>query len=58
MVLKEFREPEFIKYTSSQCLITHLKIYCNKMIEVVHDKKLFIHLFQDCLSDTTKKMGY
>jgi len=51
MVLKEFREPEFIKYTNSQCLITHLRAYCNKMIEVVHDKKLFIHLFQDCLSD-------
>ena len=39
MVLpKTFRVPEFIKYTETQCLITHLKSYCNKMTEVVHDE--------------------
>jgi hypothetical protein len=39
MVLpKMFRVPGFIKYTETQCLITHLKSYCNKMTEVVHDE--------------------
>jgi len=30
--------------------MTHLKSYCNKMVEVVHDEKLLMHLFQDSLS--------
>ena len=47
---KKFRLPEFIKYTGTQCPITHLKSYCNKMAEVVHDEKLLMHFFQDSLS--------
>jgi hypothetical protein len=35
----------------TQCPITHLKAYCNKMAEVVDDEKLFIHFFQDSLSN-------
>jgi len=51
VIPKKFRVPEFVKYTGTQCLITHLKAYCNKMAEVVHDEKLLIHFFQDSLSD-------
>jgi hypothetical protein len=50
VVPKEFRVPEFIKYTGTECPVTHLKSYCNKMAEVVNDEKLLIHFFQDSLS--------
>jgi hypothetical protein len=50
VVPKKFRVPEFIKYTGTQCPVTHLKSYCNKMAEVVHDEKLLMHFFQDSLS--------
>jgi hypothetical protein len=40
VVPKEFRVPEFIKYTRS---------YYNKMMEVVHNDKLLIHFFKDNL---------
>jgi hypothetical protein len=50
VVLKKFRVPEFIKYTETQCPIAHLKSYCNKMAEVVHDEKLLMYFFQDSLS--------
>jgi hypothetical protein len=43
--------PEFVKYIGTQCPITHLKAYCNKMAEVVYGVKLLIHLFQNSLSD-------
>jgi hypothetical protein len=51
VIPKKFRVPEFVKYTGTQCPVTHLKAYCNKMVEVVHDEKLLIHFFQDSLSD-------
>jgi hypothetical protein len=51
IIPKNFRVPEFVKYTGIQCPITHLKAYCNKMAEVVDDEKLLIHFFQDSLSD-------
>jgi len=50
IIPKQFRVLEFIKYTGTQCPIIHLKAYCNKMIEVVDDKKLLIHFFHDSLS--------
>jgi len=50
VIPKKFRVPKFIKYTGTQSLITHLKAYCNKMVEVVDDEKLLIHFFQDNLS--------
>ena len=36
VVLKKIQVPEFIEYAETQCPMTHLKSYCNKMIEVVH----------------------
>ncbi|KAJ6855859.1 hypothetical protein NC651_040470 [Populus alba x Populus x berolinensis] len=51
VIPKKFRVPEFVKNTGTQCPITHLKAYCNKMAEVVDDEKLLIHFFQDSLSD-------
>jgi len=51
VIPKKFRVPEFVKYTGTQCPITHLKAYCNKIAEVVDDEKLLIHFFQDSLSD-------
>jgi hypothetical protein len=53
VIPKKFRVPEFVKYTGTQCPITHLKAYCNKMAEVVDDEKLLIHFFQDSLSDVS-----
>ena len=53
VVPKKFRVPEFIKYTGTQCPVTHLKSYCNKMAEVVHNEKLLMHFFQDSLSGAT-----
>ena len=50
VVPKKFRIPDFIKYTGTQCPVTHLKSYCNKMAEVVHDEKLLMHFFQDSLN--------
>ena len=50
VIPKKFRVPEFVKYTGTQCPITHLKAYCNKMAEVVDNEKLLIHFFQDSLS--------
>jgi hypothetical protein len=50
VIPKKFRVPEFVKYMGTQCSITHLKAYCNKMVEVVDDEKLLIHFFQDSLS--------
>jgi hypothetical protein len=50
VVPKKFRVPELIKYTGTQCPVTHLKSHCNKMAEVVHDENLLMHFFQDSLS--------
>ena len=50
VVPKKFQVLEFIKYTGTQCPVTHLKSYCNKMAEVMHDEKLLMHFFQDSLS--------
>jgi hypothetical protein len=51
IIPKNFRVSEFVKYTRTQCPITHLNAYCNKIVEVVYDEKLLIHFFQDSLSD-------
>lgn len=42
-----------IECHGSKRLLTHLKAYCNKMAQVVNDEKLFVHFFQDSLSDAT-----
>jgi len=48
---KKFKVPDFIKYNGTQCPISHLKVYYNKIARVVHDKKLLIIFFIDSLSD-------
>jgi hypothetical protein len=53
VVPKKFCVPEFIKYSGTQCPMTHLKSYCNKMAEVVHDEKLLMHFIHDSLSVAT-----
>lgn len=45
VVLKKLKVLEFAKYIGTQCLMTHLKVYYNKMAKVVHDEKLLIHFF-------------
>ncbi|XP_034898419.1 uncharacterized protein [Populus alba] len=50
MVPKDFRIPEFTKYTGLECPNTHLRSYCNKMAEVIHNDKMLIYFFQDSLS--------
>jgi len=50
VIPKDFRVPEFIKYTGLECPNTHLRSYCNKMAEVIHDNKMLIYFFQDSLS--------
>jgi len=50
IVPKNFRIPEFIKYTGLECPNTHLRSYCNKMAEVIYDDKLLIYFFQDSLT--------
>jgi hypothetical protein len=50
VVPKKFHVHEFIKYTGTQCPMTHLKFYYNKMAKVMHDEKLLVHFFQDSLN--------
>jgi hypothetical protein len=50
VVPKDFRIPEFIKYTGLECPNTHLRSYCNKMAKVIRDDKLLIYFFQDSLA--------
>jgi hypothetical protein len=50
VVPKDFRIPDFIKYTGLECPNTHLRSYCNKMAEVIHDDKLLIYFFKDSLT--------
>jgi len=50
VVPKDFRVPEFTKYTGLECPNTHLRSYCNKMAEVINDDKMLIFFFQDNLS--------
>jgi len=50
VVPKDFRIPDFIKYTGLECPNTHLRSYCNKMAKVIRDDKLLIYFFQDSLA--------
>jgi len=50
VVPKDFRIPDFIKYTGLECPNTHLRSYCNKIAEVIRDDKLLIYFFQDSLA--------
>ena len=44
------RQSQFFKYTGMECPNTHLRSYCNKMAEVIHDDKMLIYFFQDNLT--------
>jgi hypothetical protein len=50
VVPKDFRVPDFIKYTGLECLNTHLRSYYNKMAKVIHNDKIFIYFFHDSLT--------
>jgi hypothetical protein len=50
VVPKDFRIPDFIKYTGLECPNTHLQSNCNKMAQVIRDDKLLIYFFQDSLT--------
>jgi len=50
VVPKEFRVPDFIKYTRLECPYTHLRSYYNKMAEMIYNDKMLIYFFQDSLT--------
>ncbi|KAJ6917858.1 hypothetical protein NC651_012148 [Populus alba x Populus x berolinensis] len=50
IVPKNFRILEFIKYTGLECPNTHLRSYCNKMVEVIYDDRMLIYFFQESLT--------
>jgi hypothetical protein len=50
IVPKNFRVPEFIKYTGLECPNTHLRSYYNKMAKVIHDDRMLIYFFQDSIT--------
>ena len=49
VVPKKFRVLEFAKHTGMECPNMHLRSYCNKIVEVMHNEKLLIYFFQDSL---------
>jgi len=46
VIPKKFRVLKFIQYTGLECPNTHPRLYCNKMVEVIHNDKFI----QDSLS--------
>jgi len=50
VVPKEFRVPDFVKYTRLECPYTYLRSYYNKMAEMIHNDKMLIYFFQDSLT--------
>ena len=46
----KFKVPDFGKYKGLNCPRSHLRMYCREMQAHVHNQKLMIHYFQDCLS--------
>jgi hypothetical protein len=50
IVPKNFRIPEFVKYTGLECPNTHLRSYCNRIAEVIYDYRMLIYFFQDSLT--------
>jgi len=50
IIPKNFRILQFIKYTRLECPNTHLRSYCNKMVEVIYDDRMLIYFFQDNLT--------
>lgn len=52
VIQKKFKVHKFVKYIGTQCSITHLMVYYNKMAKV-HDEKLLIYFFYEILSGVT-----
>jgi hypothetical protein len=52
MAPKKFSVPKFVKYMGLECPNIYLRSYYNKMVEVIGYEKLFIHFFQDSLTDS------
>ena len=52
---ENFRIPEFDKYNSRGCPITHLKAYCCDLAQLQADDKLLIRLFQKSLTGPALK---
>jgi hypothetical protein len=46
VIPKKFKVLKFIQYTRLECPNIHLRLYCNKMVEVIHNDKFI----QDSLS--------
>ena len=51
----KFKTPEFEKYDRTECPKTHLIAYCRKMARYTNDEKLFIHVFQESLTEGASK---
>jgi hypothetical protein len=50
VIPQKSKVPDIVMYTRVECLNTYLKIYCNKMTEVIKNGKLLIHFFYKSLS--------
>jgi len=50
VVLKDFKVPDFVKYTGLECPNTHLRLHYNKMAKVIHNDKMLIYFFQNSLT--------
>jgi len=50
IIPRKYKIPDFEKYTGVECPKTHLKAYCNKMADMIHNEPLLIHLFRESLA--------
>ena len=51
----KFKIPKFDKYDGTSCPMSHLKMYCRKMVVHIGNDKLLIHCFQDSLTGPTTR---
>ena len=49
VISHKFKTPIFDKYNGTKCPITHLTMYCWKMLAYTNNDKLLIYYFQDSL---------
>ncbi|MBA0662530.1 hypothetical protein Goklo_006634, partial [Gossypium klotzschianum] len=50
VVPPKFKVPDFEEFNGSNCPITHITMYCRKMVAYSKYEKLLIHIFQDSLT--------
>ncbi|KAK5812062.1 hypothetical protein PVK06_027459 [Gossypium arboreum] len=53
VVPQKFKVPGFEKFNGSSCPITHITMYCGKMVPYSKGWKLLMHIFQDNLTGST-----